>query len=216
MADHATNETAAPASPQPVASAQAEPPKASASPISPVPLPRKAKQDRPPEEDPGIWRMNRRNILSVAGWLGFFGFIITSTVGALRYMFPRVLFEPPTKFKAGFPSDYVVGEVSEKFKDEKRVWIVREKEGFYALISICTHLGCTPRWLTTENKFKCPCHGSGFYRTGINFEGPAPRPLERAQITLTDNGEIEIDRSIKFIYEKGEWTKPGAFLPYQG
>lgn len=189
---------------------------ASAPKVSPTPLPRKPKQDRPPEQDPGIWRMNRRNLLSVAGWMGFLGFIVVSTVGALRYMFPRVLFEPPTKFKAGFPQDYVVGEVSEKFKDEKRVWIVREKDGFYALIAICTHLGCTPRWLPGDDKFKCPCHGSGFYKSGINFEGPAPRPLERAMISLADDGQLEIDRSIKFLYEKNEWGKSGSFLPFTG
>ena len=184
--------------------------------ISPTPLPRKPKQDRPADQDPGIWRMNRRNLLSVTGWMGFLGFIIISTVGALRYMFPRVLFEPPTKFKAGFPQDFVIGEVSEKYKDEKRVWIVREKEGFYALISICTHLGCTPRWLPGDDKFKCPCHGSGFYRTGVNFEGPAPRPLERASIGLADDGQLEIDRSVKFLYEKNEWGKNGSYLPYTG
>ncbi len=184
--------------------------------ISQTPLPRKPKQDRPPAEDPGIWRMNRRNLLTVAGWMGFLGFILASTVGALRYMFPRVLFEPPTKFKAGFPQDFVIGEVSEKYKDEKRVWIIRETDGFYALISICTHLGCTPRWLPGENKFKCPCHGSGFYKTGINFEGPAPRPLERASIGLADDGELEVDRSVKFLYEKNEWGKEGSFLPYLG
>lgn len=177
---------------------------------------RKAKQDRAPEQDPGIWRMSRRNLLSVMGWLGFFGFILTSTIGSLRFMFPRVLFEPPTKFKAGLPQDYMIGEVNEKYKDDDRVWIVREKEGFYALIAICTHLGCTPRWLPADNKFKCPCHGSGYYKSGINFEGPTPRPLERALITLSDEGEVEVDRSIKFLYEKGEWTKPGAFLPYVG
>jgi len=202
-----------PAAPAPPATPGAAP---APSQISQTALPRKPKQDRPPEQDPGIWRMNRRNLLSDAGWMGFFGFILASTVGALRYMFPRVLFEPPTKFKAGFPQDFVIGEVSEKHKDEKRVWIVREKDGFYALISICTHLGCTPRWLPGESKFKCPCHGSGFYKTGINFEGPAPRPLERAQIGLTDNGEIEIDRSIKFLYEKNEWAKEGSFLPFLG
>ncbi len=184
--------------------------------ISAAPLPRKPKQDKAPEDDPGIWRLSRRNLLTLAGWLGFFGFIITSTVGALRFMFPRVLFEPSAKFKAGFPRDYVIGEVSERFKDEKRVWIVREKEGFYALIAICTHLGCTPRWLPSDNKFKCPCHGSGFYRTGVNFEGPAPRPLERAAIHLADDGQIEIDRSIKFLYEKGEWGRAGSFLQYTG
>jgi cytochrome b6-f complex iron-sulfur subunit len=184
--------------------------------ISTVPLPRKPKQDRPADEDMGIWRMSRRSVLSAAGWMGFLGFIIISTVGALRYMFPRVLFEPPTKFKAGFPQDFVVGEVSEKYKDEKRVWIIRERDGFYALISICTHLGCTPRWLPGDNKFKCPCHGSGFYRSGINFEGPAPRPLERALIALSDDGQLEIDRSIKFLYEKNEWGRPGSFLPFTG
>lgn len=160
--------------------------------------------------------MNRRNLLAVSGWLAFFSFIAASTIGALRFMFPRVLFEPPTKFKAGFPQDYVVGEVSDKYKDEHRVWIVREKEGFYSLIAICTHLGCTPRWLPTDNKFKCPCHGSGYYKNGFNFEGPAPRPLERAYIGFSDDGQIVIDRSITFRYELGQWGQPGSYLPYTG
>jgi cytochrome b6-f complex iron-sulfur subunit len=214
MADQVTNDII----PQQAETAvvSSVPASATAPQISPTPLPRKPKQDRPPEDDPGIWRLSRRNVLTLAGWLGFFGFIITSTVGALRFMFPRVLFEPPAKFKAGFPQDFTIGEVSEKYKDEKRVWIVRERDGFYALIAICTHLGCTPRWLPSDNKFKCPCHGSGFYRTGVNFEGPAPRPLERAYIGLADDGQIEVDRNIKFIFEKGEWGKPGSFLNYTG
>lgn len=216
MADQVTNDVANQKVETATPSALQTPLKPAAPSISPTPLPRKPKQDRPPEDDPGIWRLSRRNLLTLAGWLGFFGFIIVSTIGALRFMFPRVLFEPPTKFKAGVPQDFVIGEVSEKFKDEKRVWIIREKEGFYALISICTHLGCTPRWLPSDNKFKCPCHGSGFYRTGVNFEGPAPRPLERAYIRFADDGQIEIDRSIKFIYEKNEWGKPGGYLKYTG
>lgn len=129
-------------------------------------------------------------------------------------MFPRVLFEPPSAFKAGFPDDYLIGEVSEKYKDEFRVWIIREVDGFYALSAICTHLGCTPRWLVPENKFKCPCHGSGFRRTGINFEGPAPRPLERLKIAIAPDGQILVDRNIKFRYENGDWTKPEAFFKY--
>lgn len=184
--------------------------------ITATPIPKKPKQDRAPESDPGIWRMGRKSFLSFAGWLSFIGFLGISTVGALRFMFPRVLFEPPSKFKAGLPGDYVIGEVNEKYTDEQRIWIVREQEGFYALIAICTHLGCTPRWLSAENKFKCPCHGSGYYKNGVNFEGPTPRPLERAQITLNDDGEIVIDKSIKFRYELGEWGKAGSFLKYVG
>ncbi len=174
------------------------------------------KQDKPPENDTGLWKFNRRSFLTFAGWLGFFGFIFTSIIGAIRYMFPRVLYEPPTAFKAGYPDEYTVGEVSERFKDTQRVWIVREEDGFYALLAVCTHLGCTPRWLSGENKFKCPCHGSGFRKSGVNFEGPAPRPLERVKITLAEDGQILIDKGVTYKYEKGEWGKPGSFLPYRG
>jgi cytochrome b6-f complex iron-sulfur subunit len=192
------------------------PPAAPAAPKAPVPEVRKPRQDKPPEDDRGIWRMNRKSFLNVAGWFAVFTFIGTATIGALRLMVPRVLYEPPAAFKAGFPDDYVVGEVNEKYKDDFRVWIVREADGFYALSAICTHLGCTPRWLPAENKFKCPCHGSGYHKDGVNFEGPTPRPLERLRITLDDDGQILVDRNTKFLYEKGEWSKPGAFLKYNG
>ena len=155
---------------------------------------------------------SRRHFLSVAAWGGFFLSLGVGLLGALRYMFPRVLFEPSLTFKAGRPEDYVVGEVNEKFKLAKRVWIVREKKGFYALLAVCTHLGCTPNWLSGEQKFKCPCHGSGFYKSGINFEGPAPRPLERLKIVLNEEGQIVIDKSKSFREERGEWDKPGASL----
>jgi cytochrome b6-f complex iron-sulfur subunit len=164
------------------------------------------------DNDPGIWAFGRRNFLQAAGWMSFFGFISIATVGALRMMFPRTLYEPPTQFKAGFPADYLPMTVSEKYKDEQRVWICRDEEKIYALIAICTHLGCTPRWLAPESKFKCPCHGSGFHFDGINFEGPAPRPLERAKIALTETGELLVDKGQKFLYEKGQWSSPDAFI----
>jgi cytochrome b6-f complex iron-sulfur subunit len=212
---------------QPVAPSQSAPTQGTSSvpkPVSPAPVAKptvavaaavkKPKQDRPPENDQGIWRINRRNFFGIAGWAAFFVFIATSKIGALRMMFPRILYEPPSAFKAGFPQDYIVGEVSEKYKDDYRVWIVRESDGFYALSAICTHLGCTPRWLDPENKFKCPCHGSGFRRTGINFEGPAPRPLERLKLSLGDDGQILVDRAIKFRFENGDWIKPDCYLKY--
>ena len=159
-----------------------------------------------------LW--SRRDFMGRLGW-GVFGvFTGITLLGFMRSAFPRVLFQPPTSFKAGFPKDFTVGEISEKFKKEFRVWIIRTEEGFYALFAKCTHLGCTPRWLAAETKFKCPCHGSGFYKTGINFEGPAPRPLERLRITLAEDGQIVIDKGVKYLYEKGDWTKPGAFLKY--
>lgn len=144
----------------------------------------------------GIW--SRRDFFTRIGWGGFGIFTISTFIAFVRSAFPRVLFQPPTRFKAGPPMDYVLGEVNEKYKDSHRVWIVREEDGFYALFAKCTHLGCTPRWLSAEYKFKCPCHGSGFYKEGTNFEGPALRPLDRFRIELADDGQLLVDKARLF------------------
>tara|TARA_B100001123_G_C15273619_1_gene1011269 strand:- start:775 stop:1755 length:981 start_codon:yes stop_codon:yes gene_type:complete len=144
-------------------------------------------------------------------WVSFSGACLVGLAGFGRFLFPNVLFEPPQSFKIGFPEDYELG-VDERWKDKFGIWIIRNTEGIFALLSICTHLGCTPNWLSNEQKFKCPCHGSGFYSSGINFEGPAPRPLERARIVLADDGQILVDKNTKFQYEKGQWESPESFL----
>lgn len=151
--------------------------------------------------------------------IGFSSLAVTHllwVLGFARYMFPNILIEPPTRFRVGFPDEYAPGQVQEKYKAQFGVWIVRyEYEGqteIYALKSVCTHLGCTPNWLEGEQKFKCPCHGSGFYKDGINFEGPAPRPLERYAIKKADDGQIEVDKSRVFFEEKGEWKDPASFV----
>lgn len=139
------------------------------------------------------------------------------TLGLARFMFPNILTEPPSKFKVGFPSDFPPGVVEEKFKALFGVWIVNaEYQGareIVAIRTVCTHLGCTPNWLEGEQKFKCPCHGSGFYKDGINFEGPAPRPLERYAIRLADDGQLEVDKSKLFQEELGQWTDPACYVP---
>ena len=170
----------------------------------------RAKRVREKTQMGGLW--SRRDFFGRLSWGGFGILTGIGLLGFVRSAFPRVLFTPPATFKAGLPSDYAIGEVSERFKKEHRVWIVRVPEGFYALFAKCTHLGCTPRWLPVEEKFKCPCHGSGFRRSGINFEGPAPRPLERYRIALAEDGQLLVDMSVKYRYEKGDWNKPGAFL----
>ena len=97
------------------------------------------------------------------------------------------------------------------------MWIVNAEyngqQQIFALKIVCTHLGCTPNWLEAEQKFKCPCHGSGFYKDGINFEGPAPRPLERYAIGIASDGSIEVDKSHTFQEEMGAWNDPASFIP---
>lgn len=138
-------------------------------------------------------------------------------LGLARYMFPNILIEPPTRFKVGFPDSLSPGQVETKFIPQFGVWVVKnEVDGqlmVYALKSVCTHLGCTPNWLEAEQKFKCPCHGSGFYKNGENFEGPAPRPLERYAISLAEDGQLLVDKSRTFQQELGQWKDSACFVP---
>jgi len=171
-----------------------------------------------------IW--SRRNFIGLMGWGAVLGSLGIGTMAFGRFMYPRVLFEPRSTYKIGKPDDYRVNEVSEAWIEKYRFWIIRTSEGFVALSGLCTHLGCTPRWLGSENKFKCPCHGSGFRGidrdkpypgiAGVNFEGPAPRPLERFKISLAEDGQILVDMSALFRSEKDQWENPNSFLKYAG
>ena len=158
-------------------------------------------------------KVTRREFPFLAiGWAMFTAAMAAGLTAAGRFMFPNVLTEPPSTFTAGFPDDFAIGVVDTRFKERYQVWIVRDEVGIYALSTICTHLGCTPNWLEAESKFKCPCHGSGFYASGINFEGPAPRPLERVGVSLAEDGQVLIDKSRLFKFEAGQWSDPASFL----
>ena len=144
-------------------------------------------------------------------WTCVFGFIGANLLMAMRFFFPRTLFEPKTKFKIGYPSDFGFG-VDTRFQQQYRIWVVRNPSQIFVIYAKCPHLGCTPDWIASESKFKCPCHGSGFRMTGINFEGPAPRPLERYKISLANDGQILVDKTKSFKWEKGEWENPESSL----
>ena len=158
--------------------------------------------------------MDRKGFLNwlTIGWLAFSAATGGFFVVMIRFLFPNVLFEPPQSFKIGYPEEFVPGNVDIRFKKKYNIWVVRNDEGIYALSTVCTHLGCTPNWLMAEQKFKCPCHGSGFRFSGINFEGPAPRPLERFMIYLAGDGQIVVDKTKSFKFEKGEWEREESFL----
>lgn len=167
-----------------------------------------------PPQDVTLDGVTRRSTIKwmTLAWVGFAAATAAGMTASLRFLFPNVLFEPPTRFKAGDPSTYSPG-VDERWKDKYGIWIVRNTDSIFALVARCTHLGCTPNWLAAQNKFKCPCHGSGYYVSGINFEGPTPRPLERAEITVSpEDGQIVVDKAMRYLYERGQWSDPKAFI----
>ncbi len=211
-----------PAKPGPVSKAAAAAKPAPAKPARPVP-PMPVKPEYAKAKPAKAATEERRGVVSLIFGsflaLGFTSLSATTglwTLGMARFMFPNILTEPPSKFKVGPPNDFPPGKVEEKFKALFGIWVVNAEYAgqrqIVAIRTVCTHLGCTPNWLEGEQKYKCPCHGSGFYKDGINFEGPAPRPLERYAIRLADDGQLEVDKSKLFQEELGQWADPACFV----
>ncbi|MDX6694268.1 MAG: cytochrome b6-f complex iron-sulfur subunit [Blastocatellia bacterium] len=160
--------------------------------------------------DPPVNKTRRRIV-----WATVAGFLATSFLMFVRFFLPRTIFEPSSIFRIGFPSDYGIG-VDTKWQQQYRIWVDKTSDRLFVIYARCTHLGCTPDWKASENKFKCPCHGSGYDSEGINFEGPAPRPMDRAHVSLDAEGQIVVD--IGKLYqkpkgEKGQFDEDGAFIP---
>lgn len=147
-------------------------------------------------------------------WSAVAAFLVAWFLAFFRFFLPRTLFEPATSFKIGYPEEYGLG-VDTKFQQKYRIWIDRTPDRIFVIYARCTHLGCTPDWKPSENKFKCPCHGSGYDSEGINFEGPAPRPMDRAHVDISPDGQILVDVSKLYQWPKGQpsqFNDPGAFL----
>ena len=148
--------------------------------------------------DPTVNKMRRRIV-----WATVAGALTTFFLMFVRFFLPRSILEPSSIFRIGPPADYAIG-VDTKWQQQYRIWVTRTSDRLFVIYARCTHLGCTPDWKASENKFKCPCHGSGYDSEGINFEGPAPRPMDRAKVALDAEGQILVDTGKLFSWPKGE------------
>jgi cytochrome b6-f complex iron-sulfur subunit len=160
--------------------------------------------------DPPINKQRRR-----ITWAAIGGFLVICFLEFLRFFLPRAIFEPSSTFRIGFPGDYAQG-VDTKWQQQYRIWVDKTSDRLFVIYARCTHLGCTPDWKSSENKFKCPCHGSGYDSEGINFEGPAPRPMDRAHVEVDAEGQIVVDISRLYRWPKGETNQfedKGAYIP---
>ncbi len=137
---------------------------------------------------------SRRSFFTMAGWGVFLMTMLAyawETLGPKGFFFPKVLFEPSPVFPVGTPSDFAENTVTTL--KSRKVFIVRDGNSFKAISVVCQHLGCAVHWTKEKNIFECPCHGSKYYRDGVNFAGPAPRPLYHFQLSLSDDGKLITD-----------------------
>lgn len=73
------------------------------------------------------------------------------------------------------------------------VWLIRDDQGWYGLINVCTHLGCSPGFDPEKKILICPCHGSRFDLKGNVLKGPADHPLNRPFLWMGSEQKIRVD-----------------------
>ncbi len=119
------------------------------------------------------------------------------TAGLIWFAFPRFRegefggvfpYNPEGLPRQGEAPEWVAGG---------RFHVSNTENGLLALYGVCTHLGCLPKWVPTNSRFECPCHGSKFTGNGSYIEGPAPRALDRFPVTIiyADGTEATTDGS---------------------
>jgi len=104
---------------------------------------------------------------------------------------------PVDNFEPGTVSAFIAG----------KFYLARlEDGGFLAMSRRCTHLSCTVPWVSTENKFICPCHSSEFDIRGEVANPPAPRALDLYPIDIRNN---------ILTVDTGKLRKRSVFAPDQ-
>lgn len=151
--------------------------------------------NHPPPDD----NYSRRGFFElVLGWLAAAFAVGASTIGAVRFLIPNVLFEPSQQFKVGKPDDYADGSIT--FMEDERVFLIRKGNTFRCMSAICTHLGCTVN--KAAQGYHCPCHGSVFDEQGTVKGGPAPRGLEWFSVALSKDNRLLVDKGQRVNADK--------------
>ena len=133
--------------------------------------------------------------------LGSMGIAAAGTAAfAYQFLSPNVLYEPSPVVNMCKPESYQLDSVT--LDVDARIFVIHGKEGFFALNAVCTHLGCLTAWKPDLGIIACPCHGSKFAvfqpadkKPGDKIEGPAPKPLPWLKMSLSDEGELIVDRA---------------------
>ena len=131
--------------------------------------------------------LTRRALLKVS--LGLSS--VLSLFGLVKFLGYQSAPVQPVRFTLKSPAEYAVGSVTGV--PEARAYILRDAKGLYAISAVCTHLGCTVN--KDGENYECPCHGSRFNNGGYLLKGPAQFPLERLELSLSDDGKVVVDTS---------------------
>ena len=133
---------------------------------------------------------DRRDFLGIAAACACCASVGTALAGIARLPKPAVLPGPQRVYKLGDPAQFAIGSVTRM--DAQNLFLFRDEQGFHAISSICTHLGCIVAHSEQEG-FACPCHGSKFDSAGNVVGGPAPTGLPWLEVGVTADGQLQVN-----------------------
>jgi cytochrome b6-f complex iron-sulfur subunit len=136
--------------------------------------------------------MPRRDFLGLAALGSMAAAFGLSILGMLKLPKAAVSASPAKKFNVTLPDTLPEGEAF--IPPGRNVAVFRDKEGVFAISTVCTHLGCIVK--TSANGFDCPCHGSGFTKDGTVRKGPAPTPLPWLKVSVA-GATLTVDEDTK-------------------
>ncbi len=142
--------------------------------------------------------LSRRKALGLLGGGALALAGLGTGIAAVKYLDPPVLFEEDTRVVIGRPEEIAPGTVLVLSK--QKIYVVRNDDGFYALSSTCTHLGCMTRYDKENDQIACPCHGSRFHLDGTVKHGPAPKPLPRLAMSI-ERGLVCVDTAKRVAHD---------------
>lgn len=177
----------------------------------------RAARAKPDDDQPvDVSGINRREFLYYI-WGASMVMLMGGTGGMLLwYMLPR--------FRAGeFGGDFFVSGSAlppegspPQDNPQGRFWLSHTETGVAAIYKVCTHLGCLFKWVGTNSRFECPCHGSKFQANGLYIEGPAPRSLDRFEVTVVLNDGTEVVSDENGVVHLEDPSRVSEFIVHTG
>lgn len=138
-------------------------------------------------------KLDRRSFLKkVCGLFSFIG-LITAVVLYLLFVFPKHIRKKKRVYVYVCEEDelpiqgvkqYVIHYPLYGKPVTKKIFIVNTGKELFALLGVCTHLGCLVSWHRSENRFRCPCHTGQYDIRGNVAAGPPPAPLNRLALKI--------------------------------
>lgn len=133
---------------------------------------------------------SRRNLL-LRGWkLG--GALLAAAAGWTTYESLRPLARAAKGGAIALGKTQQFGPGTATYITAGKLYIVNAEGQHFALSQKCPHLGCRVPFCSSSGRFECPCHGSVFDIAGEYIKGPAPRGMDRFELTV-EGDELVVD-----------------------